>query len=94
MSIKIINIRLSVGGSLHEHITDLKWVDDSDTAKTGSNTRAQIVDLIENKNGKAHTGSGNTRAEVGVVKPPEGSKYLRTYADGQWTNNLLALPRF
>jgi Protein of unknown function (DUF3892) len=33
------------------------------------------------------------RADVGVVTPTHGAKYLRTYADGVWTDNLLALPR-
>jgi hypothetical protein len=35
---------------------------------------------------------GTPDAQVGVVNgtPP----YLRTYADGVWTNNLLSLPRF
>jgi uncharacterized protein DUF3892 len=36
--------------------------------------------------------AGN-RVDVGVVTPTDGSKYLRTYADGKWTDNLLALPR-
>ncbi|WP_126244411.1 DUF3892 domain-containing protein [Chitinophaga rhizosphaerae] len=31
------------------------------------------------------------RGEVGVVEGPNG-KYLRTYADGKWNDNLLALP--
>ena len=29
--------------------------------------------------------------DVGVVDGPNG-KYLRTYADGKWNDNLLALP--
>ncbi|MFD9461153.1 DUF3892 domain-containing protein [Streptomyces sp. NPDC060027] len=28
-----------------------------------------------------------------MVTPTRGAKYLRTHADGVWTNNLLALPR-
>ena len=33
------------------------------------------------------------RSNVGVVDPGNGRrKYLRTYADGDWNNNLLALP--
>lgn len=34
---------------------------------------------------------GNT-VRVGVVNATP--KYIRTYADGTWTDNLLALPRF
>jgi hypothetical protein len=31
------------------------------------------------------------RSEVGVVRPQGRAPYLRTYADGDWNNNLLAL---
>jgi hypothetical protein len=30
---------------------------------------------------------------IRVITPNHGEKYLRTYADGLWTDNLLALPR-
>lgn len=53
-----------------------------------------MVDWIENKKGKAFVGSGSQRVEVGVVSPSGGQPYLRTYADGVWTNNLLSLPEF
>ncbi|ANS66466.1 hypothetical protein SLINC_4242 [Streptomyces lincolnensis] len=50
---------------------------------------------IENKNIKAYTDDGRgNRADVGVVTPSHGAKYLRTHADGVWTNNLLELPEF
>jgi hypothetical protein len=43
------------------------------------------------------TNAGNkwstVRVDDGVVTPAYGPKYLRTYADGRWTDNLLALPR-
>lgn len=49
---------------------------------------------IEDKNGKAYVedAQGN-RADVLVIAPSYGEKYLRTHADGRWTDNLLALPR-
>lgn len=92
MAIRITHIRLS-GGTSHEHIVHLWWTNPS-TGATGDNTRSAIVSWIEDENGKAYVedGSGN-RADVGVVTPQVGAKYLRTYADGKWTNNLLSLPR-
>lgn len=69
-------------------------MNERDSAKTGTNTRAEIVDWIENKNGTAYVSSTASRAQVGVVTPAQGTKYLRTYADGQWNNNLLSLPHF
>ena len=53
-----------------------------------------MIAWIENDNGKAYVEDrwGN-RSDVGVVTPTRGEKYLRTHADGVWTNNLLSLPR-
>lgn len=92
MAIKITAIRLT-GGQGHEHIAHLWWTNPAHSS-TGDNTRAEIVSWIEDKNGKAYVddASGN-RADVGVVTPRFGQKYLRTHADGKWTDNLLALPR-
>jgi hypothetical protein len=53
--------------------------------------RADVVASIEAKTNTFHTIVGGRRAEVGVVSGPNG-KYVRTYADGQWSDNLLALP--
>lgn len=92
MAIRITHIRLS-GGTNHEHIVHLWWTNPS-TGKTGDNTRSEIVSWIEDDNGKAYVvDAAGHRADVGVVKPQVGAKYLRTHADGQWTNNLLSLPR-
>lgn len=32
--------------------------------------------------------------DIGVNKTDAGRKYIRTYADRSWTNNLLSLPRY
>ena len=68
----------------HEGITHLggnqwKW------------TRQQVVTSIEAKTNTFFTYVGGNRADVGVVNGPNG-KYVRTYADGKWNDNLLALP--
>jgi len=92
MAIQITAIRLS-GGTGHEHIVRLWWTNTYD-GSTGDNSRAEIVSWIENQNGKAYVeDSRGHRVNVGVVTPTYGPKYLRTYADGVWTDNLLALPR-
>lgn len=54
-------------------------------------TRATVVARIEAKENTYFTRVGGKRADIGVVKPTSGDKYLRTYADGQWNDNLLAL---
>jgi hypothetical protein len=79
------------GGESHEHIASVRWIDRAD-AKTGESTRAAMVEFLETKNGRAVVGEGVQQVEVGVVDA--FPKYIRTYADGKWTNNLLALPRY
>ncbi|GAA3885719.1 DUF3892 domain-containing protein [Streptomyces lannensis] len=92
MAIQITAVRLS-GGTAHEHIARLWWTNPAN-GKAGDNTRAEIVAWIETQGGKAYTLDQNGhRADVAVVTPAHGEKYLRTHADGVWTNNLLALPR-
>jgi hypothetical protein len=79
------------GGSGHEHIASVRWRNPAD-AKTGQSTKADMVDWIKNKNGDARVTDGTNTVQVGVVdaSPP----YIRTHADGKWTDNLLALPTY
>jgi uncharacterized protein DUF3892 len=72
--------------SSHEHITHLggngwKW------------TREEVIYSIEQRTNTFYVREGGKRSEVGVINPGGGrTKYLRTHADGQWNDNLLALP--
>jgi hypothetical protein len=92
MSIRITAIRLS-GGTSHEHIVHLWWTDPA-TNQSGDDSRSAIVSWIETKAGQAYVNDGQGhRVSVLVVTPTRGEKYLRTYADGIWTDNLLALPK-
>lgn len=77
------------GGENHEHIAEVQWIDPADS-KTGHSTRSAMVEFLETKNGRAVAGEGAQQVEVGVVDA--SPKYIRTYADKKWTNNLLALP--
>lgn len=67
----------------HEGITHLggdgwKW------------TRDMVITSIEAKTNTFFTFVSGKRADIGVINGPNG-KYVRTYADGQWSDNLLAL---
>lgn len=75
----------------HEHITH---VGNPNTPSGGWRwTVAQVVESIDAKTNTFYVqDSAGRRANVGVVRPSHGSPYLRTYADGVWTDNLLALP--
>ncbi len=54
-------------------------------------TRQQVIDSINAGTNTFYTLANGRRADVGVVQGPFGP-YLRTHADGQWNDNLLALP--
>lgn len=84
----ITAIRLS--GSSAQHITHHKWLN-ADKGTTGVSPTAEMVKWLRAGN-KAQVGGEDGPAYVGLVdgNPP----YLRTYADKEWNDNLLALPRF
>ena len=73
--------------SSHEHITHLgnpptwKWTREQVIASIDVKTNTFYV--LDPYNGK--------RSEVGVVRSLRKTAYLRTYADGDWNNNLLSL---
>ncbi len=54
-------------------------------------TRQQVVDSVNSGTNTFYTLVGGRRANVGVVNGPAGP-YVKTYADGVWNDNLLALP--
>lgn len=87
----ITNIRMSQPTKTgHDHIAEFKWFNPVDKA-TGSFTVQAFVAFI-NKGGIAKVTDGKKTVDVVVVNstPP----YLRTVADGYYTDNLLALPTF
>ena len=51
----------------------------------------QVIESIRAKTNTFYTMANGQRAEVGVVDGPSGP-YLRTHANGKWTDNLLSLP--
>lgn len=81
--VQVTCIRKNPRNNTHEGITHLggyKW----------EWTRQQVVDSINNKTNTFYTMKDGVRAEIGVVKGENGS-YVRTYANGKWTDNLLSL---
>lgn len=85
----ITAIRMSPGGTRHEHIVSVKWRNLTDGV-TKESTVAAMVDWIENNKGEAKVTDGRHTVSVGVVN----HAYLRTFADSVWSDNLLSLPRY
>ena len=88
--VQITQIHL-VGGNRHEHIASVMWRNPQDNG-TGENTRSEMVAWLNTPGAQAVVITATRTVEVGVVdaNPP----YIRTHADGVWTDNLLALPQY
>jgi hypothetical protein len=86
--------RAMSGGTHHEHISRLWWKDDSPgaTKPSGNMPIETAVDWLSEPGNKAYVRNGSGWVEVAIVRPPGRDPYLRTHADGKWTDNLLALP--
>lgn len=74
--------------SPHEHITHLGnstggWVWTREKVIESIDAKSNIFYVLDPQNSK--------RANIGVVREAGKAPYLRTYADGQWNNNLLSL---
>jgi hypothetical protein len=85
---------ISKDGGYHENphvaISNLGWVNE-ETNETGNSTRLVIYDWIKSGGvGFVRDWAGN-EARVGTAETANGTKYVRTYSDGVWTDNLLAL---
>lgn len=90
MSIQITNVRYGVLPKTEQTISHYKWRDDT-TGEVAYSDKPTLVTWIE-RGGRAYVGSGYHRVPVLVVDA--NPKYLRTYADGRWTNNLTELTEF
>lgn len=93
MSIQITHVRLAANRTVHESITHYKWYNDADGA-IGHMDKPALVTWVDTAGNSAYVSSGSSRAAVGVVRPQIGLPYLKTHANGVWTDNLLVLPRF
>lgn len=89
MSVRITHVRYEDSTKkAHESITAYRYVENGGDLYRW---KADMVSYVENGT-TAYVGTGSNRVEVGVVDA--SPKYLRTYADGTWSNNLLSLPTF
>ena len=82
--VQVLCINKQPRNNTHEGITHLggsgwRW------------TRQEVIDSINAKSNTFFTSVYGKRADVGVIQGQHGA-YLRTHADGQWNDNLLALP--
>lgn len=79
------------GGTRHEHIASLRWRN-TVSGQTGASSRAQMVEFVEQYPDQAWAAGPTKSAFLMVVNAVP--KYVRTYADGVLSDNLLHLPRY
>lgn len=93
MTVRITEVHM-VEGNQHEHIGSVKWVNvnPNELPTAGQSTREEMVKFLMDNPGKAIVSDGTNTVQVFVVNATP--KYIRTYADGKPTDNLLYLPRF
>jgi hypothetical protein len=77
--------------SPHEHITAAGGPSPAGAGRWKDSV-PNIVRIIESKEHRFYTKEGNAAAWVGVRTSAAGNKFIQTYADGIWKDNLLALP--
>lgn len=92
-NLQIDAIRMSAGGSGHEHITHVFG------PAFQSKTRYEAVSDIFHSRNTFFTQGNALAGQTPVARVADNkavlsySDYLRTHANGQWTDNLLSLPR-
>lgn len=75
-----------------DRIAGVQWLNSTSGLSRKSST-AQFIDWLE-KGNHAYVAGHDGRAEIRVVRRAGGAPYLRTAADGSWTDNLRELPRY
>jgi len=88
---RVTCINLVRGGTRHEHITHIGGPGGGGWKLT----EAEAINQIENKTNTFFVldDLSGKRANVGVVREAGRTPFLRTHADGVWTDNLLSLPQ-
>ncbi len=93
MAVKTVARRMAPSGQGHEHIAYLWW--ENEAGKAGFCSRAEMVLYIEQNGDNAVWCPDRDPMKTGQwvhVNSTGLTKYVQTFADGRWSDNLLALP--
>lgn len=94
--IYITEVRMSNGGSDHEHIEAVRW-ERRDCPEAGESTREEMVHWLGiKKRGFAYVRDRKGHdVPVHAIRPKGRRPYIRTKADKKkWRDDLLDLPRY
>jgi hypothetical protein len=73
----------------HMGITNFGWIEDL-SSNSGNYTRLQMIKFLEARGSAYVKDSLGNKADL-IVVSRNGSKYVKTVADGKYTDNLLKL---
>jgi hypothetical protein len=91
MAIRVTGIRKPGGAqNPHEAISHYRWVNDGETESHISD-RPEVTRWVDG-GGRAYVQDSAGQVDCRVNTSPAGTRFLQTYADGRWTDNLLSLP--
>lgn len=93
MAIQITCIQKQGGfhNDAHHAIESLGWKN-VDTGATGKSTRIEIYKWIKGGGSAFVKDAAGNIAYVGTRENSDGTKFVQTFADKVWTDNLLSLP--
>lgn len=93
MALQIIGVRKPDRSNPHEAISHYRWYDDVENTR-GTDNREELIKWMEKNKVSAYVLDKDTGRKVwcGIRENKYGTKYLQTYADKKWSDNLLALP--
>lgn len=92
MAYRCLKIKMSPGGYHHSHILEITAVDDA-TGGRIVGSRQEWVNSVKSRH-QAYVQDANGNRAYLRVNHIGQTEYVQTYADGKWTDNLLALPRY
>jgi hypothetical protein len=92
MAIRITGIRKPGGAqNPHEAISYYRWKED-DEDNGAISPRSTVVGWLDG-GVEAYVEDSQGKVDCRVNVSPAGTRFLQTYADGRWTDNLLSLPQ-
>ena len=86
--------RHMVGGQLHEHIAEVRYIRGSETKKASREAMVKWLDESDSNKALVYSSDRKQSSYVGVVHRDNAPDYIRTFADKQWNDNLLSLPEY
>jgi hypothetical protein len=91
--VRIVCINKSGGDHLdaNEAVSNYGWIYPG-TVQYSKAIRQDMVDWLSRNGNSAYVETNGKQSECYVRTSVNGTKFLQTYSDGYWNNNLLSLP--